>query len=121
MTAVTICNDFAAQENKVCHCSHCFPICADVLSRGCLFATPWTVARHVPLSMEFSRQEYWSGVPLPSPNVNLGPFKKLSHLYMTTGKTIALTVRIFVSKVKSLLSNTLARFVIAFFQGAIVF
>jgi len=32
-----------------------------------LFATPWTVARQVPLSMEFSRQEYWSGLPFPSP------------------------------------------------------
>ena len=30
-----------------------------------LFATPWTVARHVPLSMGFSRQEYWSGLPFP--------------------------------------------------------
>ena len=30
-------------------------------------ATPWTVAFQAPLSMEFSRQEYWSGVPLPSP------------------------------------------------------
>ena len=29
-------------------------------------ATPWTVACHIPLSMGFSRQEYWSGVPLPS-------------------------------------------------------
>ena len=28
---------------------------------------PWTVARQAPLSMEFSRQEYWSGVPLPPP------------------------------------------------------
>ena len=32
-----------------------------------LFATPWTVAYQVPLSMEFSRQEYWSGWPFPSP------------------------------------------------------
>ena len=32
-----------------------------------LFATPWTAARQAPLSMGFSRQEYWSGVPLPSP------------------------------------------------------
>ena len=30
-------------------------------------ATPWTVAYQVPPSMGFSRQEYWSGVPLPSP------------------------------------------------------
>ena len=32
-----------------------------------LLATPWTVAHQAPLSMGFSRQEYWSGVPLPSP------------------------------------------------------
>ena len=32
-----------------------------------LFATPWTVAHQAPLSMEFSRQEYWSGLPCPSP------------------------------------------------------
>ena len=30
-------------------------------------ATPWTVACQAPLSMEFSRQEYWSGLPFPSP------------------------------------------------------
>ena len=29
--------------------------------------TPWTVARQAPLSMEFSRPEYWSGLPFPSP------------------------------------------------------
>ena len=32
-----------------------------------LFATPWTVAHQAPLSTEFSRQEYWSGLPCPSP------------------------------------------------------
>ena len=37
------------------------------LSRVRLFATPWTVAYQAPPSMGFSRQEYWSGVPLPSP------------------------------------------------------
>ena len=37
------------------------------LSRVRLFATPWTVAYKAPLSMEFSRQEYWSGLPFPSP------------------------------------------------------
>ena len=36
------------------------------LSRVRLFATPWTVAYQAPLSMEFSRQEYWSGLPFPS-------------------------------------------------------
>ena len=33
-----------------------------------LLATPWTAAPQAPLSMGFSRQEYWSGVPLPSPH-----------------------------------------------------
>ena len=37
------------------------------LSRIQLFASPWTVAYQAPLSMEFSRQEYWSGLPFPSP------------------------------------------------------
>ena len=32
-----------------------------------LFATPWTVALQTPPSMGFSRQEYWSGLPFPSP------------------------------------------------------
>ena len=36
------------------------------LSHVRLFATPWTVAYQAPPSMGFSRQEYWSGVPLPS-------------------------------------------------------
>ena len=37
------------------------------LSRVRLLATPWTAAYQAPPSMGFSRQEYWSGVPLPSP------------------------------------------------------
>ena len=37
------------------------------LSHIRLFATPWTVAYQSPLSMEFSRQEYWSRLPFPSP------------------------------------------------------
>ena len=38
-----------------------------LLSRVQLFATPWTIAYKVPPSVEFSRQEYWSGLPFPSP------------------------------------------------------
>ena len=37
------------------------------LSHVQLFATPWTVAHQTPPSMGFSRQEYWSGLPFPSP------------------------------------------------------
>ena len=32
-----------------------------------LFSIPWTVGYQIPLSMEFSRQEHWSGLPFPSP------------------------------------------------------
>ena len=42
-----------------------------------LFATPWTAAYQAPPSMGFSRQEYWSGVPLPSP---LGSWEVGGHL-----------------------------------------
>ena len=38
-----------------------------LLNRVQLFATPWTVAYRAPLSMGFSRQEYWSGLPFPPP------------------------------------------------------
>ena len=41
-----------------------------------LLATPWTAAHQAPLSMGFSRQEYWSRVPLPSPRVLADPHKK---------------------------------------------
>ena len=40
---------------------------AKLLSRVRLFATPWTVACQTPPSIGFSRQEYWNGVPFPSP------------------------------------------------------
>ena len=46
---------------------------------------------------------------------------QFTHLYMTTGKIIALTRWTFVGKVMSLLFNILSRFVIAFFQGASIF
>ena len=44
---------------KSCHC---------LVTTSCLtLATPWTVACQAPVSMGFSRQEYWSGLPFPSP------------------------------------------------------
>ena len=46
------------------------------LSRVRLLATPWTAAYQAPPSMEFSRQEYWSGVPLPSLFIVLLNMKK---------------------------------------------
>ena len=41
----------------------------ELLSHVRLYATPWTVAHQAPLSMRFSRQEYWRGLPVPSPGV----------------------------------------------------
>ena len=38
-----------------------------VISHVQLFVTPWTVAHQAPLSMGFSRQDYWSGLPCPPP------------------------------------------------------
>ena len=45
----------------------CVCVCTCVLSCIRFFATPWTVAWHSPLSMEISRQEYWTGLPFPTP------------------------------------------------------
>ena len=42
-------------------------VCTQWLSSVQLFVTPWTIAHQVPLSMEFSRQEYWSGLSFPHP------------------------------------------------------
>ena len=42
-------------------------VCAQSLSRIRLFVTPRTVAYQASLSMEFSRQEYWNGLPFPTP------------------------------------------------------
>ena len=59
------------------------------LSRVQLFSTPWTTAYQAPPSMGFSRQEYWSGLPLPSPIaltrrafIFLRHLNFLRHLYL---------------------------------------
>ena len=46
---------------------HAHPIKSETLGRVWLFPTPWTVAYQDPPSMGFSKQEYWSGLPFPSP------------------------------------------------------
>ena len=47
----------------------CVVCLAVVYSLSCVFATPWTAAHQAPLSMGFSRQEYWSGLPFPPPGI----------------------------------------------------
>ena len=53
------------------------------LSHVWLLATLWTAAHQAPLSMGFSRQEYWSGVPLPSPNTETEDCIKKPHVSIT--------------------------------------
>ena len=55
----------------------CVFVCAQLLSPVRLFVTPWTVAHQAPLSMGFPRQEYWSGLPFPSPGYLPHPGIKL--------------------------------------------
>ena len=59
--------NFSSSFN-VCVCV-CVCVCVRARVLGCvqLLATPWTIAHQAPLSMGFSRQEYWSGVPFPPP------------------------------------------------------
>ena len=47
----------------------CVFLSAQLLSRVQLFATHWTLTHQALLSMGFSRQEYWSGLPFPSPGI----------------------------------------------------
>ena len=71
-------------HEKLQHLYHCFRRShvlkvkerkkVKLLSHVPLFATPWTVAYQPPLSMGFSKQEYWSGLPFPSPgDLGLNP------------------------------------------------
>jgi len=48
-------------------------VCAWSLSHVLLFAVPWTIVHQASVSMKFSRQEYWSGLPFPPPRVSSQP------------------------------------------------
>ena len=76
------------------------PVCLNACRLSCFchvqpFATLWTVTRQVPLSMGFSRQEYWSGLPSPPPGVLPEPgteplsltSRALAGGFFTTGAT----------------------------------
>ena len=61
---------------------------AKSLSHVWLLATPWTAAYQAPLSMRFSRQEYWSGVPLSSPEHSIcGSYSSFLHTGYTTASS----------------------------------
>ena len=74
----------------VCVCTY---TCACVLSCVQLFVTPWTVAYQAPLSMEFSRQENWNGLPWPPPGDLLDPgIKPISFACPSLAGTFFITV-----------------------------
>ena len=58
---------------------------SEVVSRVQLFATPWPAAYQAPPSTGFSRQEYWSGVPLPSPILNTTPWTTAHQAPLSMG------------------------------------
>ena len=57
-------------------------VCLCVLSCVRLFATSWTIAHQAPLSKEFSRQEYWNGLPFPTPGDLPNPGIKLCLFHL---------------------------------------
>ena len=66
-------------------CCCCF--CVKSFNHVQLFATPWTVAHQAPLSMGFPRQEYWSGLPCPSPGESSRP-RDLSWVSCLAGNSL---------------------------------
>ena len=62
-------------------------------SRVWLFATPWTAAYQAPPSMGFSRQEYWSGLPLPSPSTSGKPKVKHISILLPQNSTFRIHLR----------------------------
>ena len=58
----------------------CGYVSAQLFSRVQLFVTPWTVVHRAPLSTEFSRQEYWSGLPFPTSGNLPDPETELTSL-----------------------------------------
>ena len=75
-----------------------------LLSRVRLLATPWTAAHQAPPSMGFSRQEYWSGVPLPSP-LKQNCYVLLRQSCITHvengGRTVVLVIPIFIIHIRT--------------------
>ena len=68
-------------------------MCVCTFSRIQLFLTPWTVPCQAPLTIEFTRQEYWSGLPFPSPGDLPDPGIETASLM-----SLALTGEFFISR-----------------------
>ena len=81
------------------------------LSHVWLLVTPWTAAYQAPLSMGFSRQEYWSGVPLPSPDPISYPNRKLGLPFREDKRVFGLEVDLgswihrYITEIKGLMDH----------------
>ena len=67
---------------NACVCLTVYYMCVCMLSRSVTFdsVTPWTEAHQAPLSMKFSRQKYWRGLPFPTPGELPNPETKPTSL-----------------------------------------
>ena len=69
-----------------------------------MFATLWPVAPQAPLSMGFSRQEYWSGLPFPSPgdlpNPGIEPMSLMSSVYWQAGSSPLVPPGVFITNME---------------------
>ena len=82
------------------------------LSRVLLLATPWTAAYQAPPSMGFSRQEYWSGVPLPSVGTDLDSVNMMIPSYKVQDSVLNLVLlNIFINDFLEVIKNILIRFI----------
>ena len=115
LCCIVMCSQLTVQHLIVKHLSRG---CVLSLSHVRLFATPWTIACQAPLSVEFSRQEYWSGLPFPSPVGFPDPGIKpappaLAGWFLTTvspGKPVKATASIFLIPFLLLQRHTHAQF-----------
>ena len=82
---------------KAFHFSIFVHVCAQSPSYIQIFVTPWTAARQIPLSTEFSRQVYWRGLPFPTPGYLPHPRIELASLVSPT-----LTGRFFITVSKTI-------------------
>ena len=90
------------------------------LSRVRLLATPWTAAYQAPPSTGFSRQEYWSGVPSPSPRVPLAVYFRYGCVYTSVPicPFIAPSLSLSTCALSSILCFCNSSFPLCFFGGS---
>ena len=87
------------------------------LSRVRLSATPWTAAYQAPPSMGFSRQEYWSGVPLPYPACMLKFYKNVKNTRLFSNALVKENrVNKCIYKVLSKIPGTYLQYLLSFFS-----